>query len=653
MRILSSTAIGAVLAALAAAPAAAQTAPVTFLGRILAAAGLSPAPEASIGRSVTVVTGDDLQERGGEQLADALRRVPGAAVTRTGGPGGMTHLRLRGTEGRHTLVLVDGVRMDTPQNGEFDFAGLQTADIERIEIVRGPQSVFFGSNTIGGVVAITTRRGTEPGFSGHAGTEAGSDGTLGADFLLSQRGERGGLSLSGVVRNEGGWDVSATPGGERDGMRNRTLNLAGDWQLTEDWRIGFLLRERRQLNDTDPQWYGLGPIETIVRDGDDWTRTRERVASVYAEGDLLDARLRLTLRASRYVVDTLGQSTSLDFVDPTIGFPGMFDNTGDRTEFALRGVYALDGGSAEGARHSLGFGLDRMAEGYVINRFEYDPSQLVRQSRTLTGLSLEYRGELAQGLDLQLGVRRDLNDRFRDFTTWSTALSWSLPQTGTRLRLSAGTGVQNPSLIAQFGFIPNTYEGNPDLVPEQSRGWDIGVEQDLGGGTLSATYFDNRLSNRIISVYDPSTGISRPDNAPGSSRRRGVELAYDGQIAAALWLRAAYTYTDARGEAGEQLARRPRHEATLGLDWDATDRTRLSMDIRRVVGNHDLDWRGYAGTTVPLPNVTLVHLAASHRLNGRVSLHARINNVMDRPYQEVLGYAGQGRTFYVGLRANF
>lgn len=641
----------AVFAAVFPVTAAAQETDDFFLGRLILAAGLSPAPEAALPRSVTVIEGDEIRERGINQAVEAIRSLPGVSANRAGGPGGMTNLRVRGTESRHVQVILDGVRMDDTDAGAFDFAGLQTADIERIEVIRGPQSVFFGSNTIGGVVSITTRQATEPGVSGTLGVEAGSDRTMGLDLRLGLRGERGGLTFSGILRNEGGYDVSDVlrlGGGQRDGMRNRTLNLSGDYQLTDDWRVGFLLRARNQHNESDPEVsFPLPPVtavEDIAYDRNDFGRIRERMASAFAEGDLVDGRLRLTLRASRLERDR-----------------GFFENavqsqdaTSDRTELAMRGVWALDGGTVDTARHTLGFGLDHMDEGFVHNNpaLVFDPSQLIRQSRSLTGLSLEYRGNLAEGLDVQAGLRRDVNDRFRDATTWSVGVSYALPGTGTRLRASAGTAVQNPTLLDQFGFIPGTFVGNPALRPERSRGWDIGIDQTImdGAGQLSLTYFQNTIHDRIMPVFGVVTTV---DNSAARSTRKGVELGFEGRIADQVTLRANYTYTDARGEAGERLTRRPRHEGALGVDWDATDLTRLSLDIRRVVGNLDQGFALVGMPTLRLPDYTLVNLSATHRLTDQVSLHARVNNLTNRRYQEVLGYAGQPRTFYVGLRRNF
>ena len=650
MRILPSVALAA-LVLNTPGLANAQEGPFTFLGQLILAAGLSPAPEAAVGRTVDVITADDIADRGIDQAVEALRRVPGVAVNRLGGPGGQTVVRLRGTEARHTLVIIDGVRMDQAQQGTFYWEGLQAADIERIEVVRGPQSVFFGSNTIGGVVSITTRRATEPGTGGRVGIEAGSDGTLGLDFAAETRSERGGIGLSGVLRNEGGFDISATPGGQDDGMRNRTLNLSGDWQLTDEWRLGFLLRGRNQINEFDPPAPFGSP--SILIDEDREIDLRERIASVYAEGDLADGRLRLNLRASRFQLDS-------DVFGPVGGARGQL--SGDRTrrtELALRGVAALDGGTVDTARHTLGFGIDRTDEDYRAtflppNDPFFDPALLELRRRSLTGLALEYRGNLAEGLDLQLGLRRDLNDRFANFTTWSAALSWSIPGTDTRLRGSAGTGVQNPTFLQQFGFAPSQFVGNPDLRPEQSRGWDLGVDQGLPGGrgTVSLTLFDNRLTDEI--QYDCSAfPVCTVVNDPGRSRRRGVELGFETELSAGLRLRGSYTYLDARDSAGARVIRRPRHEAGLALDWDATAATRLGLELRHVADNLDTDFRPFPAVTDRLPDYTLVNLTAQHRINDRVSLHARINNLTDRRYQEVLGYAAQPRTFYVGLRANF
>jgi len=641
MRILSSAALAAAIlsipVATAAQPVPVQQTPFQFLGRLILAAGLSPAPEASLGRSVSVVTAADIEARGIDQAVEALRTVPGVAVNRLGGPGGQTVVRLRGTEARHVMVMIDGVRMDQAQQGTFYWEGLQAADIERIEVIRGPQSVFFGSNTIGGVVSITTRTAGEPGSRGRIGVEGGSDGTLGLDFGVETRGERGGLSLSGIIRDEGGHDISATPGGQADGMQNRTLTLAGDWQLTEAWRMGVVLRGRNQTNEFDPPAPFGSP--SILQDGDRRLDLRERIASVFAEGDLADGRLRLTLRASRFRLasDAFGPA-GLTSSDET-----------RRTELSLRGLWALDGTTPDTARHTLAFGIDRTAESY---RAAVPP--LAVQARRLTGLSLEYRGELAEGLDLQLGVRRDLNDRFANFTTWSGALSWSIPGTETRLRASAGTGVQNPTFTQQFGFAPESFIGNPNLLPEQSRGWDLGIDQGLMGGraTVSATVFHNRLTNEIV-LDCAGWPVCTVFNDPGRSLRRGAELSFDGQVSDRLRLRAAYTYTDARLSTGARAIRRPLHEGSLGVDWDATDATRLTLDIRRVLNNLDTDFRPFPAVTGRLPDITLVNLGASHRLNDRVTLTARVNNLTDRRYQEVLGYAGQPRTVYVGLRASF
>jgi vitamin B12 transporter len=340
--------LSAVLAASLVATAVPATAQQAFrLDEIVFAGGLSPVPQAALGRSVTVITADEIRDRQIDQLPDLLRSLPGIAVNRTGGPGGLVDLRLRGTKARHVLVIMDGVRLDLPRFGGTNITGLQTADIERIEILRGPQSVFFGSDTIGGVISITTTRARDPGFAGRAGVEAGSDRTIGLDFGLTQRGARGGIALSGVLRNEGGFDVSATPGGARDGMRIRTLNLSGDFALTETWRIGAQLRLRNQRNEFDGFDFGA-PAANVVFDQDNFDVIRERIASVFAEGELLDGRMELTLRPSRF------RDTPTGFADAV--FSSRQRHT--RTEQAARGTIALDAPTLGAARHTLACGMN-------------------------------------------------------------------------------------------------------------------------------------------------------------------------------------------------------------------------------------------------------------------------------------------------------
>ncbi|MEQ9676067.1 MAG: TonB-dependent receptor plug domain-containing protein, partial [Roseovarius indicus] len=226
------------------------------LGTLVISGGLTPVEAREYGRAATVLTEEEIEESGEQYVADVLRSLPGVAVSRTGGFGGRTQVRLRGHESNHTLVLIDGVEVAAPDQGEYDFAGLLTADIARIEIIRGPQSALYGSNAIGGVISITTKRPTEPGISGEVGFEVGSDGTYEGRIAVRQQSDRGQLSFSAARRETDGFDISGTPGGEDDGDLNRTYNLTGRFFVTDALTVGGTLRHVDRVSDTDGFVFG-------------------------------------------------------------------------------------------------------------------------------------------------------------------------------------------------------------------------------------------------------------------------------------------------------------------------------------------------------------------------------------------------------------
>jgi vitamin B12 transporter len=344
----------------------------------------------------------------------------------------------------------------------------------------------------------------------------------------------------------------------------------------------------------------------------------------------------------------------------TLSGAAITDTTGRRQSARLRTTFALDAGTLADAAHTLTLALEAEKEGFRANDPDlvFDPSQLEERTRTNIAAVAEYRGELAPGLDLQIGLRHDANDRFADATTWSAGLSWRLPNGTTGLHASAGTGVQNPTLYEQFGFIPDQFQGNPDLRPEKSFGWDVGVEQTvLGGrGTIDVTYFQDRLTDEILTLFPPPDFIGTPVNDDGVSRRRGVEVEARVELTQALRLGLGYTYTDARDPDGRREVRRPMHQARLALDWALPGgRTDLGLTVEHAAGRRDIDFTApsFGSGRIDLPDYTLVGLSARHRLSDRVELTARVTNLFDVRYEEVQGYAAEGLNAVVGVRTTW
>ncbi|PZQ52418.1 MAG: TonB-dependent receptor [Rhodovulum sulfidophilum] len=619
------------------------------LDPIIVSGGLTPVPAEQFGRAVSVVTAEDLARRQTTYVADALRALPGVAVSRTGGYGGQTQVRIRGAEGNHTVVLIDGIEASAPENGEFDFGGLLTADIARIEVLRGPQSAIYGSNAIGGVISITTKQAEAAGTRYEASTEVGTDGTVAGLLAARRLTERANLSFSLAGRDVGGYDISGT-GGEDDGDVNVTANARASYQLTDTLLIGGSLRYVDRSSDYDDFIFGAPSRDELVVDADLVHERTEFFGSAFATLEAFGGRMSNEVRLNYSDMDDRNLRDGVRDADTTSG----------RTTLRYLGTVALDAATIAAARQTLSFGVERIEESFENNdaSLVFDPSQMDKQTRDLTSFIGQYRGTFLEALSLQANIRYDHNDGFDDVTTWSLAGSYILPNATTRLHASYGTGSQNPTLFEQFGFIPGSWIGNPDLKPEESRGWDFGVEQAFlaGRAVIDVTYFEDRLKDEISSTFDPATGESTPFNEDGTSRRKGIEVAGTYEVTERFTAGLAYTWLDATDPDGQREVRRPEQEVALNLDWALpNDRTVVNLDIRRVIDNLDFDYTApsFGAERVKLDDYTLVNLAAEHMLTETVTLTGRIENLFDADYQELDGYATPGITAFIGLRSVF
>ncbi|WP_293574196.1 TonB-dependent receptor [Phaeobacter sp.] len=628
-------------AAMAAAPALGSAADTTddiktfVLKPIIISGGLTPIAEDSYGRAASVITGQEITDRGITSVQDALRAVPGLSVSSAGGSG--TQVRIRGGEANHTLILIDGVEI-AGGDSEYILSGLDTATIDRIEVLRGPQSVFYGSNASAGVINIITKTGGL-GTSYETSVEVGSDGHR-ASAIVSSRSEKGGLTLSLAHDNDGGFDASGD-GGEDDRIRRNTVQLKGDYQLTPDSKVGVNLRASDEYFDTD-RTNGAASLPTgyVVDDPSQFSDRDEQLVQIWGELTSLNGRLSHRLSFER---------TDYDF-----SFNG-FAPTETQTD---------------AAKYLLSFGLngERAAEAnHLVNamlEWEDDSSSAnPAYRRSTTSLALEYRGRFANGLDVQLGARRDNNSAFENATSWTASASYLFAGSGIRLHASAGTGIVNPSyfeLFANDTFGSATYVGNAALQPEENRSFDIGVTLPFlqGRGLIDVTYFDETLTGEIeafLQSSDPTTGASvfSYRNQAGDSRRTGVELAANLEATDQLDLGLTYTYLDAANPNGTVKTRRPRHELLLGATWRTEDnRGGLTANIHHVAGTFDTQFFG-SFATAELPDYTTVDLSADYELRDGLTLTGRITNLFDEDQSDVWGYAGRGRAAFVGLRAAF
>lgn len=614
------------------------------LEQIIVSGGLRPIEASAYGRAVTVITAEEIEQRQIRYVADALRAAPGVAVSRTGAVGGLTQVRLRGAEGNHTLVLIDGVNVASSNLDEFDFGGLLASDIERIEILRGPQSSLYGANALGGVISITTKSGADGDNIGGE-VEVGADGSYLTSAFLRRGGDIGDVSVSVARQFTGGFDVADEPGGQDDEDENLTLNAKGRLFVTDAATIGGSLRYTDRLSDFDSLNFIATTRDGYVTEGDNQAETRELFGSLNATFDSFGGRLE---HGPTYDY-TLGDRESLTDRVATS------DVTGERHVLKYQGTIALDSPQLATAAHSL-----TLLGSWEQENFDDNLNRNPTQTREVFSAVGEYRGSLFQALDYQIGVRHDVNDPFEDATTYSAAASYSVAATGSRLHGSVGTGVVKPSFFEMFGviaptmFFPAGYQGNPGLKPESSFGWDIGVEQSFLEDRLvvDVTYFNQDLKDEI--TYDDMSTPNTFINQSGSSTRNGVEVSATFEPTDRLTFDAAYTYLDAKNPDGSIEVRRPRHEARFGAGFGFNEgASNIRVDARYVADNFNVDRVTFPSPTIKLENYLLVDLAASHQLTDNFQLFGRVNNVFDADYEEVFGYATDGVNGAIGLRVQY
>lgn len=580
-----------------------------------------------IGQPVTVITAQEIQSLQGADITRVLERVPGLTLTRNGGPGGFTGVRLRGADAEQVLVLVDGVRMEdvSAPSGGFDFGTLTPGGIERIDVLRGSNSVVWGSAAIGGVIAAQSRD-----FNGvEARAEYGANESWVADAAAGLSSDLGAFTLNGGYAQSDGISAAAV-GNEPDGFRQYRIGGRGRLNITQELAIVAVARYADTRTDID----GFGP-PTYFDFGDtpEYQTTRQasgRVGLRYTSDALtLNTGFALSDTKREYFDPTYG-------TDPSYGYQGRSERADLTGRVNLPASFTLDfGGDSEWTRFSSTFDSEARAN--------------LTSGHAMLGWSND-RANIAAG------VRVDDHSRFGTAWTFGANGSFALVE-HLRLRASYGEGFKAPTLYQLLSDY-----GNAALVPERSKSYDAGLEWGSRNGALhaSATMFrrDSRNLIAFVSCASLNACASRPyglyDNI-GRARAEGVEFEIGARPSDTLQLRAAYTYVEARnltpGSAsnGKDLARRPRHALTVSGDWTSPlAGLTLGADLRMVGDSYD-----NATNTVLLDGYALTTVRASFPVTDKVELYGRVENLFDVSYQNVATYGTLGRSAFVGIRVRY
>lgn len=655
-----------ILTALVAVPASAQE-PVdtgglpadTFaLEQLIVTATRQPLPLAAVPAAVTVLSGTELRQRGARLLVDALRLSPGTPVAQTGSYGGLASLYMRGGESDYVQVLVDGVPINQP-GGAIDFAHIRVEDVERVEIVRGPVSVLYGSDAVTGVIHIFTREGRgrprltgsiSGGRSGRVGPQAdGSFGTLALDAGLT--GSTNGLAYAATVARfatNGAYafnnDYSNTTASTRIGWSDRHSSV----------------RVNGRFVDSEFHY----PTDAAGRLSDRNAFRTGRSLAVGASGShAFTSRVGATVDLALYHDDT-GNDDRPDSAADTLGFYAS-DATASarrylidgRIDFAATPAALLTVGAAAEAQKGETESLSLSDFGPFADSAEYE-----RDSRAGYAQLLLTATEKAT---FTAGVRVDDGD-YGAFFTWRAGAS--IRPGRWVIRAAAGSGFKEPTFYENYarGFVI----GNPELDPERSLSFEIGLERTLLDEriTLGATAFTQRFEDLIQYTFAPTRpGESNYFNL-GAARARGIEASAQAILPVGLRLTFAHDWLDTEvtesGDAGDntfvegaRLLRRPEHRTSATLAWSHQN-VAAWLGVTRVGNRQDIDFSDAAapgGERVDLDSYTLVNAALEAPLargeRGTLTGTLRIENVFDARFEEIVGFPARARAVHLGVKA--
>ena len=593
---------------------------------VVVTASRVPEEKQATAASVALIEPERIERMAPPLVTDLLRLTPSVSVATSGPAGSLTQVRIRGAEANHTLLFIDGIRANDPAAANEPRFELLNADLaDRIEVVRGPQSALWGSEAIGGVIAV---EGAGPGKPARARVEAGSFGfrraAAGAGLGTDDRGISFGLFGQ---RADGidGFDGS----GDRDGYRNAGGRVAGEWRLSPGLRAGaagFALAGRSEFD-------GYDPLTFLHADTRDESRNRLAAARVFAEGGRRDGFY------ARATASLLGSSNR-----------NYLDRESVNRTTASRRTVAIESGATVG-RQRIVAALDAEGERFTASDAVYFGASDQRRTRAHRSATFEWLSDF-KALRTDVAIRRDLFSRFKDAT--SLRASATLPLGGGIEAVATySEGIAQPSFFDLYGFFPGSFVGNPALRPERSRGGEVSLRRHSQRTDLFVTAYRQRLSDEIVGTFDSATFLSSTANAVGRSKRHGLEVGGEWRIAAALNVIANYAFLNASepaigtGQLREQ--RRPRHSGSVAIDG-IRGRFTYGASLAYVGARIDTDFDRFPAERVRLSPYTLLSARVGFRVTPGIEVSVRAANALDTRYVDAVGYRTEGRSVNVGLR---
>jgi vitamin B12 transporter len=619
----------------------------TSLSPLIVTATRTPQPLDSLTSNVDIITAKDIEQKQFQTLSQALRTIPGLHVVQSGVTGSQTSVFMRGSNSDHVLVLLDGIEINDPSSpsGAFDFANLLLDDVEQIEIVKGAQSVLYGSDAIGGVIQIRTKQG-KGSLTTNAKFEFGTNqahreviGLSGSTNLISYSAQYSSFKTDGesIAAKK---RLSQTNGPrDDDGYDNETLSFKLGLTPSDKFNASFGAKYSKADNEIDA---------FLADDLDANGESDQLFLNAMFQGNFFDDQWQSTLSLNHTHIKRKNrndrQLTSEDF-DKT-DFDGKKNKLGLQNDFHFIANNLI----------TLGFEIEKEnidSEGET--RFgstifpDFVIKQLTRAESRTKSIYLQDQIDLFSNLHLTLGLRHDDPDQFDSETTYRASLNYQLTP-DTRFTAAYGTGFKAPSLFNLAGLSPNNsgsaFFGNPDLKPETSKDWEISLASNFWQDRISTqiSYFESDIEDMIVTVFLPSfdtTPVNRDE-----ANIQGVESILKLALSERLDIDLSHTFTSAKDDNDQLLLRRPKHKASAQLNYNPLSALNLNATLLHIGSWKDID---DAGSRIDLDNYTTLNLAANYRLSSQVRLFTRIDNIGDKTYEPAFGVQGLGTTVYVGI----
>jgi vitamin B12 transporter len=614
-----------------------QTASSQTMTTITVTASRTPISIDETASAISILSKQEIQQRNANSIADLLREIPGFAVSQQGSRGAVTQIRVRGAEANQVLVLIDGIEAnDVSQGSEFNFAHLNADQIERIEIVRGPQSALWGSDALAGVINIITiprvDSGTHHRLLLDSAIGAFNSQAIGANYLFSEPQYQFSLGINDYRTD--GTNISRQ-GNEDDGYENTTIAMNGKYLTDNDLQLGFSYRQTNSSSAFDDIDYAVTGLPV---DADFRTDAKQTYSMASAAFSLLDGRLKQSLSLSRSDSDNTNLTGQ---ISPDIS-RGTRDRVMSQTDLFL-------------GPHTLTFIAEHETEDYAQRgtaSFFGDPNKdLTTRNRALAA---EYRLN-GDDLELSLSARHENNSEFQNALSWRTTAAWHANDT-TTLFASVGDATKNPTFTERFGFF-DAFRGNPALKPEQARSWELGLRQLIPAQEIliSASWFHSSLTDEINGfVYDSVSAAFTASNNLTQSARQGLELDLNWHITEHMKLRGSYTYLDAVEDANgpdpQDEIRRPRHHFAVNGNY-AWQHSNLNVAVIHTGSQLDNFFPPVPPfqIRVNLRRYTLVNIALNHDVSDQIQLRLRLDNALAADYEEVFGFRAPGRAASAGI----